>query len=283
MNILEGGTLRPVRVAELDASELLSLGRDFITDIFDLRVTGMLVRGAFSAANVARVVERLESGAYMNREHAPKYWKGRGLGPSLYTSAPDLHEYFDEVARFRSDCAALYEGGPEFHTRLAELFTHSYASRPLAEPRGPMGEAYGMSSIRGVVPGSHVQMHCDLVQFDFPALSHLATQCDVSSVLSYFVTLATAELGGDFHIYSLTNDDGLVRAFGSMDRMSEEPALAAASYGELVLRTKPGDLLVFNSGCHFHHVGRVGGSRTRWTQGGFLARSHDGTSLVCWH
>jgi len=276
-------TARPLRVAEIEADELLSLRRDFIADIFDSRLTGIIVRNAFPASTMARVVEQLESGAYSKHEYKSKYWDGRVFGPGLYPTTSDLHEYFDEASKFQSVCAALFEGGPDFQTRIEELLTSSRAGQPVSVPRGPMGEAYATAVFRGLAPDIDVMVHCDIVQLRFPAAAHVASQCDASSVLSYLLTLAEPELGGELHSYGMTYDDEPAKVFAGMDRASEEARRKAASYGELVLRMAPGDLIVFNAGYYFHYVKRVSGSRTRWTQGGFLARSRDGTSLLRWH
>ena len=138
MNILEAGTERPLRVAEVGADELPSLGRDFIADIFDSRLTGIVVRAAFSDRTMARVVERLESGAYNQYARASKHWEGRTFGPSLHNATPDLREYFDSVRSFRSDCAALFEGGPDFQARVEELLAHCRAGRPFSSLRGEL-------------------------------------------------------------------------------------------------------------------------------------------------
>jgi hypothetical protein len=282
VNILEAGTNRPLRIAEVDAGELPSLERDFIADIFDSRLTGMIVRTAFSASTMARVVERLESGAYDHHARASKFWQGRIFGPGLQTTTPDLREYFDEARRFRSDCAALFEGGPDFQTRIEELLAHSRAGRPVSFPRGPREEAYAVATIRGLVSGGEMQVHCDIVQFEWPAIRHLASQFDETSLLSYFVMLATPERGGELHIHALRYDDEAGKLFARKALSEEEALREIAPYDEVVLRLTPGDLLVFNAGHHFHHVDCISGSRTRWTQGGFLCRSRDGASVFCW-
>ena len=282
MNMLGAETSPPLLFAELAAGELCLLGRDFIAEIFDSRLVGMIVREAFSASTVARVVERLESGACSHRDHASEFWQGHIIGPALQCTTPDLREYFDDVRGFRSDCAALFAGGPDFQTRIEELFTHSRAGRPLSVPRGPRGEMYGTATIRGLVSGGDIPVHCDIEQVKFPAIRHLALQFDVSSLLSYFVTLATPESGGELHIHDLRSDEEPGKAFARMELSGDEARRAVAPYGELVLRLTPGDLLVFNAGHYFHHVTHVGGSRTRWTQGGFLSRSCDGAAVFYW-
>lgn len=282
MNILEADTDPPLRIAEIDASELPSLATDFLADIFESRLVGVVVRTAFPASAVARVVERLESGACSHREYASPFWLGRGFGPALQVTDPDLRDYFAEVRGFRADCAALFEGGPDFQTRIEELLAQSRAGRPLSVPRGPRGEAYAVSTIRGLVSGSEIPVHCDIEQSKFPAIRHLASQFDVSSLLSYFVTLAMPESGGELHIYALRSDEESGKVFARRELSSDEARRAVAAYGELVLPLTPGDLLVFDAGRYYHHVAFVGGSRTRWTQGGFLSRSCDGASVFYW-
>jgi len=283
MNLLEANTNPPLRLAEIDASELPSLGHDFIADIFAARLVGIVVRAAFPAATAARVVERIESGAYGNRQQASEFWQGRVFGPNLQCTASDLRDYFDDVAGFDSECAALFEGGPGFQTRIEELLVQACGGRHSSSLRGPAGEPYGVATIRGLNPGGEMSVHCDIGQTEFPAIRHLAAQCDLSALLSYFVTLATPESGGELHIHGLRSDQEPGQLFARMVLSSSEARSAIAPYGEIVVKLMPGDLIVFDAGHHFHHVTPVGGSRTRWTQGGFLSRSCDGTSLFYWH
>jgi len=283
MNFLEADTESVLRFAVTDAGELASLERDFMTDIFASRLTGILVRGAFPASAMARVVERLESGMCGHVERASKFWRGRAIGPSLQHSVPDLRDYFAEVRAFRNDCAELFDGGPDFQTRIDELLVQARAGQPLSALRGPAGELYAMTTIRGLVPGSTMQPHCDIEQFKFPAIRHLASRLDASAMLSYLLQLATPESGGMLHVYGVRYDDEAGETFARMEFSTEESMRAIAAYGEVIVPMAPGDLLLFNAGHYFHQVDPVVGSRTRWTQGGFLSRSYDGGSVYCWH
>jgi hypothetical protein len=283
MNFLEADTQAPLRILEIDAGELAALGRDFVTEIFESRLTGIIVRAAFPAATVARVVERLESGACDRVERASKFWKGRAIGPSLHYARSDLRDYFDEVREFRIDCAQLFEGGPDFQTRIDELLTQARAGQPLSVLRSAAGDAYATATIRGLVPTSTMELHVDIEQFKIPAIRHLESQLDISSLLSYFVLLGTPEVGGRLHVHALRYDDEHGQTFARMELPVEDAMRAIAPYGELVLPMAPGDMLLFDAGYYFHHVEPISGARTRWTQGGFLSRSCDGASVFYWH
>lgn len=281
MKLLKADTDPPLYLAEIDAGELPSLERDFIADIFASRLVGIVVRAAFPAPVVAQVVERLESGAYNHRQRDPKYWEGRVYGPHLQ-STPDMRVYFEDVVGFRSACAALFEGGPDFQARIEELLAYARGGRPISVLRGPAGEPYAVATIRNLTSGE-MQVHCDIEQTEHPAIRHIAAHCDVSTLLSYFVTLATPESGGEFYIHGLRSDQEPGRGLALMDPASHETRSAIDAYGELPVHLAPGDLIVFNAGHYFHHVTPVVGARTRWTQGGFLSRSCDGSSLFYWH
>lgn len=283
MNFLEADTRAPLRILELDPGELAALDRDFVAEIFDSRLTGIIVHGAFPAATVARVVERLESGACDHVERASRFWKGRAIGPSLHYATAGLRDYFDEVREFRVDCAALFEGGPDFQTRIDELLGHAHAGRPLSVLRSAAGEAYATATIRGLVPTSTMELHVDIEQFKIPTVRHLEAQLDTSSLLSYFVVLGTPEVGGRLHVHALRYDDDRGEEFARMALPIDEAMRAIAPYGELVLPMAPGDMLLFDAGYYFHHVEPISGARTRWTQGGFLSRSCDGASVFYWH
>jgi len=282
MNLLEAETDPPLYLAEIDASELPSLERDFITDIFASRLVGIVIRAAFPAVAAARVVERLESGASGTRQRDPKFWEGRVYGPYLQSTS-DMRLYFEEVVDFRSACATLFEGGPDFQTRVEELLAYARGGRQISVLRGPAGEPYAVATIRNLTSGGGMSVHCDLGQTEYPAIRHIAAHCDVSTLLSYFVTLATPESGGELHIHGLRSDQEPGRRLARMDLASHEARSAIDAYGELAVHLAPGDLIVFNAGHYFHHVTPVVGARTRWTLGGFLSRSCDGSSLFYWH
>jgi hypothetical protein len=283
MNILETDTRAPLRIVELDAGELASPRRDFMAEIFESRLTGIIVHGAFPAAAVARVVERLEAGTSGAVERPSKYWRGRAIGPSLHYTGTDLREYFDEVRGFRAECAQLFAGGPDFAARVDELLTQAHAGQPVSVLHAPAGETYATTTIRGLVPGSTMELHCDIEQFLIPTVGRLGSQLDTSALLSYFVLLGTPERGGELHVHGLRYDDERGLEFARLAMPIEDAMQQIAPYGELVLPMAPGDLLLFNAGHYFHHVASITGARTRWTQGGFLSRSRDGASVFCWH
>jgi hypothetical protein len=283
MNILETDTRAPLRIVELDTGELASLGRDFVAEIFDSRITGIIVHGAFPAAAVARVVERLEAGTCGAVERPSKYWRGRALGPSLHYTAPDLRDYFDEVRGFSAECAQLFADGPDFQAWIDELLSHAHAGRPLSVLRGPSGQPYATTTIRGLVPGGTMELHCDIEQFLIPAVGQLASRLDTSALLSYFVLLGRPDRGGELVVHALRYDDERGLEFARLQVPIDDAMREIAPYGELVLPMAPGDMLLFNAGHYFHHVASISGARTRWTQGGFLSRSCDGASVFCWH
>ncbi len=272
----------PPQFAELRADELPFLEKDLIGDIFDSRCAGAIIREAFPAEAAARVITRLESGACRQYRSVSQYVKGYGFGPSVVNADSDLRKYFAEVSSFQSECAALFADGPDFQTRIVEILTQAGAGRNAAVPRGPAGEPYGGMTIRCAVPEGNRLIHVDFGLLDLPQLAALLAQSDRSVLLSYFVTLATPQSGGELHVYSLRNGEGFGKEFALLDPESEEARRAIAPYGRLVLRPGPGDLVLLNAGSHYHNIEPALGARARWTIGGFLLRSSDHRSLFYW-
>ena len=56
-----------------------------------------------------------------------------------------------------------------------------------------------------------------------------------------------------------------------------------AAHAAVIPRAEVGDLLVFDAGRHFHRVTPVMGARPRWTLGGFVALSRDGSCFFVWN
>jgi hypothetical protein len=271
----------PMRLLEVEASEL-GQHPDALSAIFEGRLTGMVIRGAFPRDALGAVVQRLEQGNFGLEKLRSEHFKGETYGRVLIVGDRDLGDYFREAARFRAACVALFAGAPAFQERLEELLAQVAGGRTVGVPAGPEGAPYAPATIRGLPEGGQIDLHCENETVDFPPMWHLARQLHARNQLSFYVVLAVPESGGELVIHNARFAEGPGEQLSRMERTGTAALDAIAPYGQVIPRTAIGDLLIFDSGRHFHRVTPVAGRRKRWTMGGFLARSTDEKAVYYW-
>src|SRR5262249_55869233 len=153
----------------------------------------------------------------------------------------DLNAYFEEGAAFRDACAILFNGVPDYQTRIEELLAQMSGGRPVAVPRGPDGRRYVASSIRGVAPTGAIDLHCENETLGFPGMRHLAKVIDARDQLSFYLTLGIPEAGGEIAISALKHAEGPGRALLNMERDTDRTLRAIEPYGGFVPRLNVGD------------------------------------------
>lgn len=270
-----------MRLVEVDHSDLEGYSAALI-DIFEARLTGMVIHGAFPPEAVAQVVARLEAGDIGLESRASPAFVGETYGRVLIVGDRDLDSYFEEAGRFRAACAALFEGAPDFQQRIEALLGAIAGGRAVGVPAGPQGDAYAPATIRGLHEGGQIDLHCENETVDFPSMWHLSRLIHARNQLSFYVLLGVPESGGELVIHNARYAEGPGELLGRLERDDPATLEMLAPYGHVVPHTRAGDLLVFDSGRHFHRVTPVVGPRRRWTMGGFLARSLDENTVYYW-
>jgi hypothetical protein len=255
---------------------------DALSGIFDARLTGMVIRQAFPAEALAAVVARLERADFGLQSQPSTHFKGETFGHVLIVGDGELGGYFREAARFRAACTDLFAGAPDFQARVEQLLTAVAGGRAVRVPSGPDGSSYAPATIRGLHHGGQIDLHCENETVEFPPMWHLSRVIHARNQLSYYVVLALPESGGELVVHNARYAEGPGEQLSRMERTGAAALEAIAPYGQVVPQTDVGDLLVFDSGRHFHRVTAVVGQRIRWTMGGFLARSLDDRAVYYW-
>src|SRR4051812_2093542 len=154
---------------------------------------GLVVRGAFPAEAMPRIVARLDRGECGLRRHENPYFKGVSYGSIVVLAGDDLSSYLEEGRHFRELCAPLFEGAPEYQPRIEEILGGLAGGRKLSVPAAEDGRPYMPSSIRGVINGGAIDLHCENETVDFPGMKHLSTVIDKRDQLSFYLTLGVPE------------------------------------------------------------------------------------------
>lgn len=270
-----------MRVLEVGASELERYP-DALSDVFAARLTGIVIRAAFPREQLAAVAAHLEAGDFGLERQASEHFKGETYGRVLIVGDGELGEYFREAARFRGACRELFAGALDFETRVESLLGAIAGGRDVRVPSGPDGASYAPATIRGLCDGGQIDLHCENETVEFPSMWHLSRLIHARNQLSFYVVLALPEAGGELVVHNARFAEGPGEILARMERSGPDAVAAIAPYGEVIPRTDVGDLLVFDSGRHFHRVTAVRGQRMRWTMGGFLARSLDDRTVYHW-
>lgn len=261
-----------------------SVGRHFdaLAETMRREHLGMVVRGVFSADAMARAVERLERGDCGLRRYDSPYFKGVSYGGIVVLAGADLSGYLQEGTDFSQGVAPIFAGGPEYQQRIEEVLGGMAGGRRVVVPRSADGRPYMASSIRGLAPGAAIDLHCENETVDFPGMKHLSTVIDPRDQLSFYLTVGVPEAGGEIAISSLQFGVGAGKTLMDLDRVAPDTLVMVDRHPSVIPDLKPGDLLVFDAGRHYHRVRPVIGARSRWTMGGFLAFSRDHSRIHYW-
>jgi hapalindole-type alkaloid chlorinase len=268
-------TILEVNVA--DGLDGLLAHKGLVQGILDGQTAGAILRGFYSAAALEPVVAKLATGQCAMRARPSPYFTGRTYG-RLLTAETDLGAYYREAERVDQASNELFAPIGSFRTKFEQALQLLSGQQPVAVPHGPEGQMYLPISIREMLPGGSIDLHYENETFDCPAMKHLNSQLDGMRQASSYLTLAAPESGGELRVYPVREHTAECKRFSAMDRTSTETfSLLEKEHGYHVLDAGPGDLLLFDAGRYFHRVTPVTGTRARWTMGGFVARSRDGT------
>jgi hypothetical protein len=243
------------------------------------RLDGLVVRGVFTAAEMDRVVERLETrtpGAARCAlsDDDTAYSLGRML---LMSSS--VERYLEQVDELEAYVRSLFEGLPDFRERVWHLLSTLCAER-LATPTDAEGRPYAFAAVRCVPPGAELPTHCEKEQQNKPVYGAMNAKLDDVTLLSYYVALSPADAASRLVVYDLRVDGALPR----LTREKKETVRRAieARYPYQPIAVEQGDLVLFDGGRFYHRVTPVQGPRPRWTLGGFLGFSSDARQVYVW-
>jgi hypothetical protein len=259
--------------------------------MFDQRLDGVLVRGVFSRSAMRTVCQRLDDDAVPKRVMAdqahlpnPPYTVGQAI-----VGAPDsLDDYFADAAEQAARLRGLFEGLPDFASRVAELLSQLAGGLPVRVAEGPDGQACPSATIRVLPHGAEIGVHVDNAFLHMSRAHHLHRLVDTRDQLSYLVPLSTPQAGGQLLVHALQWDAArlfMPGAAGQAGYVWLEGSEVFDLIGQLpatVLAPEVGDLLVFDGGRHFHRVSKVVGAVPRRTIGGFCALSREHDRVVVW-
>ncbi|APR79831.1 Hypothetical protein A7982_05178 [Minicystis rosea] len=249
-----------------------------LQELYDRTLVAVIVRGVFSTAVMADVVDRLERGEIELPRINPPVFKGHVLGRPLVAADETLTNYLDDAERFRTGCKALF--GAPVDERVQQVLAGLAGGRPVVVPTAEDGRSYLAATIRVLVEGDRLPLHYENETFKNPVMKRLGPSLDRASLLSYYIPMAMPDGGGELRIYPidcLEGGDSLIHRLGGDDKA--RPLFEERGFD--VLRPGVGDMLVFDGGRLYHEVTPVRG-RARWTMGGFFAPSSDHRRICFW-
>jgi hypothetical protein len=261
----------------IDASEVSQHPR-LLDEMFDESRLGAVVRGVVPADAAEALCVALESGALGVPRFESEHYGGYSYGQMLIVSPEDLSGYFANAGAMRGIAAA----GISFESRIIEVLTSLAGGKPIELAAGPGNAAYSPLAVRVVTSSGSIAVHCENETVRFPAFRHLSTMIDTRDQLSFYVPLRLPAAGGELHVYPLRFGEPGGNAMGRMKRSYREIGDRLASVRATVPGVGVGDLWIFDAGRYYHGVTPVTGDRSRWTLGGFLARSRNADRVYYW-
>ena len=254
--------------------------RDIIAQIFSGSLRGVIVRGLLSPDMVAEMVRQFDRHGRSLPTFSPPVFKGYVIGRPLVSAADGLDGYLEEADRFRTGSAALWADYPQVEQRIHDALALIAGTLGVSVPHGKDGRSYLAATVRVLIEGDRLPLHYENETFGNPAMDALRPTLDMSTLMSFYIPLATSPSGGLLRLFEtscLDGGDSLIDRLGGEERARpyfEEHGFATVLPGI-------GDLFIFDGGRWYHDVTPIEGG-TRWTLGGFLALTSDHRTVHYW-
>jgi hypothetical protein len=249
-----------------------------IREITDGRVNVVLVRGVFPVQAAEPIVERVEAGegASALTEVAPQF-RIYSIGLALDT-APTLEQYLRTAESSVPECRKIFRDLPDYLDWMPALLTRFSGGRPVDLPRYE-DQPYNPVTIRRLPAGGLIPPHCEYEQLNRTSYQHLKGLIGTQPIVSLYVTLRPPDTGGQACISTLSWGDVPIAADG---RSGADTGAIMERYPSMTFLPGVGDLIMFDGGRQYHEVIEVGGTRPRWTIGGFVCESAERERVWYW-
>jgi 2OG-Fe(II) oxygenase superfamily len=224
----------------------------------------VLLQNAFPRA--ADVVQRLEQAA-LPRLRFGRQFEAWSYGRGLDRAGTDLDGFFDGVHPFLKQVEEVLSGIWSPLPWILQQLRLQAGDAPLEIP-SENGRMYLPFTIRELPVGGCLPPHAELEQLRRPPYARFREQIEPHTILSWFIMLQHPESGGELAIWSLRYTE-LGEAQFHRDHTDPTPLLTGRPCTKIT--PEAGDLLIFDGGRNVHAVQPVGGGRSRWTLGGFVA------------
>ena len=238
------------------------------------------VRGVYHPSHMEDLTAVLESaGDSILKTYFPKAFNGWFYGQNLNLLTESMDTYFNQAALFASSLEKVFPAGlaPELH--LANVLEaldggHQYSAAPGPE----MEQSYMFATIRGHGESGYIPPHFDNEVHTRPSYQHLATLVS-PRIYSMVLAIGQPDSGGALELFNCNTEDHQAQ-FLNID--TEGSSSDTSEFESIVLPTRPGDLLIVDSGRYLHRVIPVQGTKTRWSLCSFMAKSFDREAVYCW-
>lgn len=279
----------PFHFVHVSAGELRAgAAAGAIQRMIDQRMDGIIVRGLFSPEECARAIGRLSGLDLPRRRFGDPALEApaEALGITIVSAARELDGYFADGAAQRGRVQRLFDG-ESFEARIEGALSALGGGLPVEVAHARDGRTCPSATIRVLPDGGEIGVHVGNEFMGTPAATELREFIDLTSQLSYFVTLAAPEAGGELIVYDL--EWSAARLF--MHAPAEQPNVwlegtppfeFITSRPATAFAPRSGDLLVFDGGRYFHRVAKVRGATPRHTIGGFLGLSRGRDRVYYW-
>ncbi|MGD8328872.1 MAG: 2OG-Fe(II) oxygenase [Acidobacteriota bacterium] len=266
----------PLRVIDVDAGKVAD-HPGLLERTHDGDVDLIIISGLYDPAELAPVVERLERADHPPFPviELPPDGLGRLYGYVLDLVDEDIEAYLEHAGVVRESCRELFAPALEFEQRMIEVIEPLAGGRRLEVLRSADGRDYLAVSIRNLLPGGFIMMHCEDQKLLEPAKRRIHEEA-VPHVSSFYMALAPSQTGGELVLYDLTWDQMTER---HLTRGRCNAAVIKAECAAYEYVPRPGEMVIFGKG-RVHEIRTVGPGSSRWTIGGFFTMSRDGERVL---
>jgi hypothetical protein len=173
-----------------------------LTDVFEDRVLGAIVRNVFDRQTVDALVESLGMGKTNVPRVPSEHYGGASYGEMLIVTQ-DLESYFASASRLQG----LAANGIDIEGRLRAVLGDLAGGLSLRLAHNARGERYSAVTVRVVERGGSIDVHCENETVGFPNMEHLRTLIDERDQISFYSPLILPQGGGELAIHPLRHGE----------------------------------------------------------------------------
>lgn len=289
INLLRKKKRKTLNIIDIPLEEIGNYPRG-VNQIFEEEIDALILRSFLSEEEIKTLISNYEK---VPLEIQSCTGEGIFMYPEAFSSINErlqkgesIKDTYAQTIQFWQDFPSVFE--LDYIQKVKDLFLQISDADSVDVPIDQEGlkGRYHPSSFRRLMPGSGaLKLHCGrFFHENFPDFyKELFPVSEIHHQLSYFVTLQSAEKGGELILYS-TKWDEAPKKTGEMilETTTGEIVDLEKDLNPIQLDLNEGDLLLFKGSNIWHQVKEVHGNRPRYTLGSFISKAKNSNQLHIW-
>lgn len=248
--------------------------------IFYDKIDYILVEDFFTEQELMIIREKIQLCTESNRHLVDYKDNGYTLGKTLFDSN-NMDKYKELVAFYEQISEEIF--GCSIKNKIIELL-HKLSTITYIHPASfDDDKAYVSNTVRVMQPQKGgLFVHSDLdIHNSFKESEHILSIINPTTVLSVFIMLQNAEIGGNLFVYNKKYNETPGSVYKDADKFNAIKKYLS-KYSKNKIHIPSGALILFNAGQRWHAIEQIDGNKSRITLGCFTSYTKNNKEILIW-